>query len=142
MRFRSRLPTLLLAMSASPLFITASCSKSSGGGGGGGRNPRVDNAGDDGSGGGPGGSNGQAGGGGTEERYGLSPEDFEKGRAFVNGWSGEADELPADAPWILASLPDEAVLPPSTEPLLPPAQKVVYEGQVKTLLDRACISCH
>jgi hypothetical protein len=34
-----------------------------------------------------------------QEKTGLSAEDFSRGRVFVNQWSGEQDEVPADSPW-------------------------------------------
>jgi mono/diheme cytochrome c family protein len=86
--------------------------------------------------------NGVGGGVLTEERYGLSVEEFERGRSYVNGWNGEADDVPVDQLWLLASLPDAAVLPPVTTTPTDPAAKVTYDDRVKAVLDRACISCH
>lgn len=83
--------------------------------------------------------------GSTEDHNGLTPDEFEKGRSYVNGWLGALDEAAASQLWTLIDLPDAAVLPPAVvSPVagIPAAGPVTYLAQVKAILDRSCVSCH
>jgi|GEM_PF-1841588 len=81
----------------------------------------------------------------TAASIGIGSDVFDKGRQFVGGWTGEQDDV-AGTYWTIS--------PAATSDLggaggfggfgggASSAGGVSYNGAVKSLLDRACVSCH
>lgn len=83
----------------------------------------------------------------AEVDTGLTKAELEKGKAFINGWNGLTDEIPATVPWAIQNLAMTAETAPAPgtggagTPSLP-GPSVSYESNIRSLLAANCTSCH